>query len=250
MLLTKSFPMSISYPSFPIAIAFAAIKGTTVASLLVSGVVMTPEELGFSPLRGAVIGTATLFLAVPFFWILDQLDVLLFSKYHDWKNRNLESPLSEPELDERSHKSYGRLLIISALIGALLAAAWLLLSVSRARQQPDDFLAALMSFYDSLAGIALGGGLLWILRTVYFYVRGIEGMGLGDIKLMCIIGAFLGWQGAAAVLVLGSLGGLLFGTYLALRNKTGLKTRLPFGVFLGVAALLVQLALILERPAV
>ena len=147
-----------------------------------------------------------------------------------------------------------RLLKITAVTArwllGLLIAAWLLLALKLSRQNPENFLEALNSFYDSLAGIATGGGILWVIRTIYFYVRGIEGMGLGDVKLMCIIGAFLGWQGAIAVLVVGSVGGLLFGIYLAFRHKTGLKTRLPLGVFLGIAALLTQLGLILERPAV
>jgi len=243
-------PDEITYPSFPLAIAFAALKGGSNASLLAVGSLITPEELGFSPIRAALTGTFMLFLAVPLFWVIDQLDQVLFSKYLNWKPDDSDNALSPPESEDSSSSNYGKLLIVSAVIGAVLAAAWLLLALKLSRQNPENFLEALNSFYDSLAGIATGGGILWVIRTIYFYVRGIEGMGLGDVKLMCIIGAFLGWQGAIAVLVVGSVGGLLFGIYLAFRHKTGLKTRLPLGVFLGIAALLTQLGLILERPAV
>jgi leader peptidase (prepilin peptidase)/N-methyltransferase len=66
-------------------------------------------------------------------------------------------------------------------------------------------------------------------------------MGLGDVKLMAIIGAFLGWQGAFGVLLMGSIGGSVIGLILAWRSQRGLKTALPFGVCLGAAALLVML---------
>jgi leader peptidase (prepilin peptidase)/N-methyltransferase len=66
-------------------------------------------------------------------------------------------------------------------------------------------------------------------------------MGLGDVKLMAIIGAFLGWQGAFGVMLMGSIAGSVIGTILMWRNKRGLKTALPFGVCLGAAALVVML---------
>ena len=243
-------PDEISYPSFPLAIALAAVKGSANASLLAVESVLTPEELGFSPLRAALIGAVTLVLAAPLFWMIDLIDQVLFSKYLDPKPHIDDGMLTEAEKADRPQSNYGRIVVISCVIGALLSSAWLLLTLKFSRQDPETFLNALNTLYDSLAGVALGGGFLWILRTLYFYVRGVEGMGLGDIKLMCIIGAFLGWQGTIAVLIMGSLGGLIFGVYLALRHKTGLKTRLPLGVFLGIAALLTQFILIIERPAV
>ncbi|HKX31974.1 MAG TPA: A24 family peptidase, partial [Blastocatellia bacterium] len=85
----------------------------------------------------------------------------------------------------------------------------------------------------------------WWLRAFYFYARGLEGMGLGDVKMMAIIGAFLDWQGMLQVLLLGSALGSVVGIVLAIRSKRGLKTALPFGVCLGVAALV---ALLIAQP--
>ncbi len=82
---------------------------------------------------------------------------------------------------------------------------------------------------------------IWWLRALYFFIRRSEGMGLGDVKLMAVIGAFLGWQGAFSSLLLASIGGAFIGAILAWRSERGLKTALPFGVCLGVAALLTLL---------
>lgn len=71
-------------------------------------------------------------------------------------------------------------------------------------------------------------------------------MGLGDVKLMAIIGAFLGWQGAVGTLLMGSIGGAVVGVILAWRSQRGMKTALPFGVCLGAAALLILLTPIFQ----
>ena len=92
-----------------------------------------------------------------------------------------------------------------------------------------------------MTGALVGSLPIWWLRAVWFYVRGAEGMGLGDVKLMAVIGAFLGWQGAFSVMLLGSIAGSIIGAILMWRSKEGLKTALPFGVCLGAAALIAML---------
>ena len=233
-------PDEITFPSFPLALAGAVFARSAFSFDLAPAAFITPEELGFSPIRAALFGAALFALAVPFFWLIDQVDVVLFNKYLH---------AGEQSVATEKDTGYRRLLLVSGVIGLLLAAIWMLLTLYRAREEPYAFLDGYHSLEKSLAGIAVGGGILWVLRAAYFYIRGIEGLGLGDIKLMCVIGAYLGWQGVIAVLVVGSLTGLLFGIYLAIRHRTGLRTRLPFGVFLGTAALVVQLALLIERPA-
>ncbi len=235
-------PDEITFPSFPIALAGAAFAHGAFGFELAPDPFITPEELGFTPMRAAFFGASLFALSVPLFWLIDQLDVVLFSKYTHAGEQ------SEP-IPNDNRTRYEKLLMISGIIGALLAALWMLLTLYGARAEPYSFLESYHSLQKSLLGIAIGGGILWLLRSVYFYIRGIEGLGLGDIKLMCVIGAYLGWQGAIAVLIVGSITGLFFGIYLAIRHRTGLRTRLPFGVFLGTAALVVQLALLIERPA-
>jgi prepilin signal peptidase PulO-like enzyme (type II secretory pathway) len=87
------------------------------------------------------------------------------------------------------------------------------------------------------------------LRAIYFYTRGFGGMGLGDVKMMAIIGGFLGWTAALLVLILASVLGSLTGlAQIALgKSEKGMKTRLPFGVSLGIAAIF---ALFYGRPLI
>jgi len=90
----------------------------------------------------------------------------------------------------------------------------------------------------SLAGAALGGGVLYATAALYEKATGREGMGGGDVKLLAMIGAFLGWRGALLTLFLGSLLGVAGGVCAMRKGRDGLKTAIPFGPYLCVAALL------------
>lgn len=97
------------------------------------------------------------------------------------------------------------------------------------------------AFLSSLAGALLGGGFLWIVAFLYLRIRKIEGMGFGDIKMMLMVGTFLGWQFTWLTIFLGSLLGVFLGSlYIALFSR-GRMYELPFGTFLGVAAVIVVL---------
>ncbi|MEO7189643.1 MAG: A24 family peptidase [Vicinamibacterales bacterium] len=89
---------------------------------------------------------------------------------------------------------------------------------------------------DSLIGAAVGGGVLFVIRWGWKRATGVEGMGLGDVKMMAMIGAFLGWREVWLVLFLASLAGAVFGGALALTGRRSLQARLPFGTFLAAAA--------------
>ena len=125
----------------------------------------------------------------------------------------------------------------------------------------------ILSLINSIAGAVLGSAFIWGVALLYEAVRGVEGMGRGDVKLMGLIGAFLGVKLTLLVLLLGSLIGSFFGVFLILwvwmkrllrrrrthRAEAGSISRsrawnsailiyrnfeIPFGVFLGTAALL------------
>jgi leader peptidase (prepilin peptidase)/N-methyltransferase len=83
-------------------------------------------------------------------------------------------------------------------------------------------------------GAALGGGLLLALWGAWLLLRGEEGMGLGDAKMLAMIGAFLGWKGVLVTLFVASLVGSAVGLGLIALGRGGMKSRLPFGVFLAV----------------
>jgi leader peptidase (prepilin peptidase)/N-methyltransferase len=75
------------------------------------------------------------------------------------------------------------------------------------------------------------------VRWLWKRATGVDGMGLGDVKMLAMIGAFLGWQQVWLVLFVASLTGAITGVAMAAARRGSMKTRLPFGTFLAVAAL-------------
>jgi leader peptidase (prepilin peptidase)/N-methyltransferase len=95
-----------------------------------------------------------------------------------------------------------------------------------------------VTLLDAVIGALVGAGALILLINVWYWLREEEGMGLGDVNLMALIGAFLGWQGALLALFGGALAGALVGIGLMTARRLGLTSKLPFGTFLAVGALL------------
>ena len=92
-------------------------------------------------------------------------------------------------------------------------------------------------FIDAIVGAVLGAGLLILLINFWYWIREEEGMGLGDVNMLAMVGAFLGWQGTLITLVAASLTGAVFGLTLIMMRRLGFKSRLPFGVFLALGAI-------------
>jgi leader peptidase (prepilin peptidase) / N-methyltransferase len=90
---------------------------------------------------------------------------------------------------------------------------------------------------DSLLGILVGAGVLYAIAAGYYLVRREEGMGMGDVKMLAMIGAFLGWRAVLLTLVLSSFAGALVGIALLAFKREGLRYALPFGTFLAMGAL-------------
>ncbi|MCB0414990.1 MAG: prepilin peptidase, partial [Bdellovibrionales bacterium] len=93
-------------------------------------------------------------------------------------------------------------------------------------------------FMDSLYGVLMGGGFLWAIAYVYWLLRKQEGMGGGDIKLLAWIGAVVGWQSIAFVILVSSILGGLVGIVVGIQKKEGLQSTIPFGPYLALGALL------------
>ena len=89
----------------------------------------------------------------------------------------------------------------------------------------------------SVAGALIGGGGLYATAFLYERIRGVEGMGGGDIKLLAMIGAFLGWRGTLGTIFLSALLGAAGGMLAMRKGGEGLKTAIPFGPYLCVSAL-------------
>jgi leader peptidase (prepilin peptidase)/N-methyltransferase len=90
--------------------------------------------------------------------------------------------------------------------------------------------------FDAIMGTAAGALVLLFVRWGWKRMTGVDGMGLGDVKMLAMIGAFLGWRQVGVVLFLASLAGALVGLLLAAGGRRSLQTRLPFGTFLAAAA--------------
>jgi leader peptidase (prepilin peptidase)/N-methyltransferase len=100
-----------------------------------------------------------------------------------------------------------------------------------------SFFNETVTWQQSGLGILLGGGVLYAVAFCYFAVTKREGMGGGDIKLLAMIGAFLGWQSLLYVLFSSSLAGSAVGVVAMLKQRKGGQTRIPFGPFLALGAL-------------
>ena len=94
---------------------------------------------------------------------------------------------------------------ITILLGALLAVGWIALAVGW-NQLP---VLNQESLFGTFMGLAFGGGLVWAIRIIGTVALGQEAMGFGDVTLMAMIGAFLGWQASLLVFVIAPFAALL-----------------------------------------
>ncbi len=100
----------------------------------------------------------------------------------------------------------------------------------------SSFILPNLSWPDSLLGIIAGGGILYLVTWGYYLITKKVGMGGGDIKLLAMIGAFLGWQAIPFVIFLSALTGSVIGIIFILMKGKGRNYQIPFGPFLAMAA--------------
>lgn len=102
---------------------------------------------------------------------------------------------------------------------------------------PDNPVPA-ASWTGSIFGALVGGGMLYLVAVLYKALRKQQGLGMGDIKMMAMVGAFLGWRLALLTIFAGSLIGSLAGIFLILFRGRTMQSKLAFGTFLGIGAAL------------
>ena len=95
-----------------------------------------------------------------------------------------------------------------------------------------------ITLFNSLFGILLGGGSLFLVATLYHWLFKREGMGGGDVKLLAMIGAFLGWKAVLLTILLSSLVGSITGIIVMLSKGKDFKYAIPFGPFLSFGAVI------------
>jgi leader peptidase (prepilin peptidase)/N-methyltransferase len=122
------------------------------------------------------------------------------------------------------HQLLPDVVTVPGVVSGLVASVWL----------PPGLLAAAV-------GTLLGAGILWAVADAYYRWRGVEGLGFGDVKMLAMVGAFLGWKGTLLTLLLGSFSGALVGMALMAGGRGGMTLKLPFGTFLAIGALVSSL---------
>ncbi|MEJ5348072.1 MAG: prepilin peptidase [Desulfosoma sp.] len=133
---------------------------------------------------------------------------------------------------------FGSLLVLIAfidldtfLIPDMLSLGGLALGLTAAAVFPH------MSWVDAWIGALLGGGFFFAVAWGYQRLRNQDGLGGGDIKLLAMIGAFIGWKGVLFTVFVSSVIGAAVGLAVMARSRQGLVTRLPFGPFLSLGAM-------------
>jgi leader peptidase (prepilin peptidase)/N-methyltransferase len=94
---------------------------------------------------------------------------------------------------------------------------------------------------DSLIGAIAGGGVLWLIGETWSRLRKVEAMGFGDVKMLAMVGAFLGWKMVIVAFVLSSIVGGAFAALLLAARRTTWTSAIPYGTFLAIAAFLASL---------
>ncbi len=94
-----------------------------------------------------------------------------------------------------------------------------------------------VTYQEALLGILIGGGSLFLVAWIYQLITKKEGMGGGDIKLLAMMGAIVGWKGVLFTVFIASLVGTLAGLAVMMQSRNGLKLAVPFGPFLSIGSI-------------
>ena len=99
-----------------------------------------------------------------------------------------------------------------------------------------------VSLTGAILGALAGGGSLWLIGEVWKRARGVEAMGLGDVKMMLGFGALLGWRLALFSIFIAAFAGAVIGSAMIVKNKDkDFQSQLPFGIFLGIGSVIALL---------
>lgn len=91
---------------------------------------------------------------------------------------------------------------------------------------------------EAAIGVLVGAGIIILVINYWYWLRGEEGMGMGDVNMLALVGAFLGWKGVLTTLLLATASGAAVGLAMLAAGRLGLRSRLPFGLFLGLGGIL------------
>jgi leader peptidase (prepilin peptidase)/N-methyltransferase len=95
-----------------------------------------------------------------------------------------------------------------------------------------NFSGMFASLHDAVAGAIAGYLVLWVVHWLFKLVRGVEGMGYGDFKLLAALGAWLGWAALPQIVLIAAVAGAIVGLAATWRGRMRFEEPLPFGPFL------------------
>ena len=105
-----------------------------------------------------------------------------------------------------------------------------------------DYSLLVGSVSGALFGALIGGGSLWLVGALWKRLRGVDAMGLGDVKMMAAVGALLGWRMTLISIFLGAFSGAIIGIFMISRQKDkDFQAQIPFGIFLGIGSIIALL---------
>ena len=141
------------------------------------------------------------------------------------------------------HQILPNVVTIPGTIAGILLSPWQaegtsrdFLSVAAASALNPDGYETLLPWVGSVLGALIGGGILLVVGFAYQLVRRRAGLGMGDVKMMAMVGAFLGWRSALLTIFAGSFAGSIIGLFLIMFKGKNLQHKLAFGTFLGTGA--------------
>jgi len=136
--------------------------------------------------------------------------------------------------------------VISLVIRIVFPIAFAGFVFSDTQYAPISMLSTWPTWVTSLAGALfgalIGGGSLWAVGAIWKALRGVEAMGLGDVKLLLGIGALFGWRLTLLTIFIGAFTGALAGIVVVMRSKDkDMQAQIPFGIFLGIGSIVSML---------
>ncbi len=253
-------PDVLTYPLLLLALAasaFLKMRGAPLSPNLTVDIFLAPPPMDFLRSQAIWRGALILAAAAPCLWLLDWLDDKLFAGFFveeeveaeavtDDAMANESVQLAEGEGEDEAWQAVEaacarqrrKVIVATVSAGILLALAWMAWLMLDYQTPSLTLKRAYDGLKDAAFGALVAGGVLWFLRTMYFLIRRHEGMGLGDVKMMAGVGAFLGWITAFFTLMFGSILGAVIGVIFMISRRSGRQTPLPFGTCLALAALL------------
>jgi leader peptidase (prepilin peptidase)/N-methyltransferase len=139
---------------------------------------------------------------------------------------------------DHDHRILPNVLTLPGILAGILLSPFQAQELYQAGLPEIQISPAILPWIGSILGALFGGGMLLVVGLGYQKLRKRQGLGMGDVKMMAMAGAFLGYPLTFLTIFAGSFLGLLAGIYVIIFHKQNLQTKLPFGVFLGVGSAL------------